>query len=179
MRAAGERLDVQRLRVLPVDPVADAAQPGEVAEVLWRNRSAGHPRDRATSRRGVTSHEEHRPRRTAFQAALPRRSRSLLNLIDNAIRHTPAGGSVIVRAVVHPGGVQIQVNDTGPGLCADTRADPLEARGRSIPPVRPGRRGLVIARTIVEAHGGGLWAGSAARGASVRFYLPATVRTGA
>ena len=37
---------------------------------------------------------------------------------------------------------------------------------------------LVIARTIVEAHGGRLWAGAAARGASVRFYLPATASTG-
>jgi hypothetical protein len=35
VRAAGERLDVQRLRVLPVDPVADAAQPREVAQVLY------------------------------------------------------------------------------------------------------------------------------------------------
>ena len=33
-RAAGERLDVQRLRVLPVDPVADAAQPRQVALVV-------------------------------------------------------------------------------------------------------------------------------------------------
>jgi len=86
---------------------------------------------------------------------------------------------VIVHAVVHPGGVQIQVNDTGPGLSAATRADPPQARGRAIPPARPGPRGLVIARTIVEAHGGRLWAGAAARGASVRFYLPATARTGA
>ena len=49
VRAAGERLDVQRLRVLPVDPVADAAQPREVAQVLRRGGSAGHLRDRATS----------------------------------------------------------------------------------------------------------------------------------
>ena len=60
-----------------------------------------------------------------------------------------------------------------------TQADPLQARGRAIPPARPGPRGLVIARRIVEAHGGRLWAGAAARGASVRFYLPATARTGA
>ena len=43
MRAAGERLDVQRLRVVPVDPVADAAQPREVAQVLRLDGSAGHP----------------------------------------------------------------------------------------------------------------------------------------
>jgi hypothetical protein len=42
VRAAGERLDVQRLRILPVDPVADTAKPCEVAQVLRRGRSAGH-----------------------------------------------------------------------------------------------------------------------------------------
>ena len=42
VRAAGERLDVQRLRVLPVDPVADAAQPREVVQVLRFGGSAGH-----------------------------------------------------------------------------------------------------------------------------------------
>jgi hypothetical protein len=51
LRAAGGRLDVQRLRVVPADPVADAAQPREVAQVLRRDGSAGHLRDRATSRR--------------------------------------------------------------------------------------------------------------------------------
>ena len=45
--AAGERLDVERLRVVPVDPVADAAQPREVPEVLCRRR-AGHVPDAAT-----------------------------------------------------------------------------------------------------------------------------------
>src|SRR6266545_4173631 len=49
VRAAGERLDVQRLRVLPVEPIANAAQPRKVAQVLHRSGSAGHPRDRATS----------------------------------------------------------------------------------------------------------------------------------
>jgi len=45
------RVIVQRLRVLPVDPVADAAQPREVAQVLRRSGSDGHLRDRATARR--------------------------------------------------------------------------------------------------------------------------------
>jgi hypothetical protein len=52
VRAAGERLDVQRLRVLPVDPVPDAAQPSEVAQALRRGGCAGHMRDLATSRLG-------------------------------------------------------------------------------------------------------------------------------
>lgn len=106
-------------------------------------------------------------------------ARVLIILIDNAVRHTPAGGSVVVRARAHPGGVQIQVNDTGPGLRPAAQADPFEHRHSAIPSTRPGRRGLVIARTIVESHGGALWAGSSARGASVRFYLPATASAGA
>jgi hypothetical protein len=45
VRAPGERLDVQRLRVLPVDPVADLAQPCEVTQALSLGRSAGHTHD--------------------------------------------------------------------------------------------------------------------------------------
>src|ERR1700674_3376332 len=55
VRAAGERLDVQRLRVLPVHPVANAAQAREVAQMLSRGWCVGHLRDHATSRREVPS----------------------------------------------------------------------------------------------------------------------------
>jgi len=43
VRAAGERLDIQRLCILPIDPVADPAQPGKVAQVLRLGGSASHP----------------------------------------------------------------------------------------------------------------------------------------
>jgi hypothetical protein len=48
MCAAGKRLDIQRLRVLPVDPVTDTAQPHEIAQALRRVGTTGHLRDRAT-----------------------------------------------------------------------------------------------------------------------------------
>jgi len=48
VRAAGKCLDVQRLRVLAVDPVPDAAEPHEVTEVLRNGGRAGHVHDRAT-----------------------------------------------------------------------------------------------------------------------------------
>ena len=50
VRAAGERLDVQRLCVLPVDPVADAAQSREVAQVIRLGGPTGHMQDRTTHR---------------------------------------------------------------------------------------------------------------------------------
>src|SRR3954451_18483401 len=65
VHAAGERLDVQRLRVLPVDPVADAAKPCKVAQVLRRGWAAGHLRNRATPHRSclapLASHPTPRP----------------------------------------------------------------------------------------------------------------------
>jgi len=99
-------------------------------------------------------------------------SRVLAHLIDNAIRHTPAGGSVIVRGLPHPDGVQVHIDDSGPGPtpshCADMPDRPRVAAASSA-----GGLGLTMARTIVQAHGGTLWAGSPPSGASLRFYLPA------
>jgi hypothetical protein len=50
VRAAGERLDIQRLGVLPVNPVPDATQPREVEQMLLVGGSAGHVFDLAISR---------------------------------------------------------------------------------------------------------------------------------
>src|SRR5262249_36320593 len=57
VRAEGGRRGVRRLRVLPVDPAEDAAQPREVADVLHRGGPADHLRDRAMSRRGSGSED--------------------------------------------------------------------------------------------------------------------------
>jgi len=58
-------------------------------------------------------------------------SRVILNLVDNAIRHSPRKGIVALRALAQPGGVQVQVNDAGPGF---------RARCRSTSSSRPVRR---------------------------------------
>jgi signal transduction histidine kinase len=102
--------------------------------------------------------------------------RVLFNLILNAIRHTPADGSVTVRATVVSDAVQIEVADTGSGIRADERHRVFEAfyRGGSEAARPPGGAGLglAISRAIVEAHGGRMWIADSPMGALVRFTVP-------
>lgn len=105
-------------------------------------------------------------------------SRLLLNLLDNAIRHTPSGGLVMVRAVAHACGVQVQINDTGPGLPPEIRQR-LDGSPPTASALANGRQlGLSIEQSIVQWHGGALWAAPTSRGTSLRFYLPAASARG-
>ena len=97
---------------------------------------------------------------------------ALGNLADNAIRHTPAGGIVAISASRHGDIVRVEVADTGPGIPADAlphvfdrmyRADPARDRATG-----GSGLGLTIARQLVEAHGGTIWAESE-EGAGSRF----------
>ncbi len=104
--------------------------------------------------------------------------RVLTNLVDNALRHTPAGGSVRLDLDPAQGGVRITVSDTGEGIAAEDlphvferfyRAD--RSRGRAS---GGAGLGLAIARHIVELHGGCLSVESApGEGARFSFVLPA------
>jgi signal transduction histidine kinase len=100
----------------------------------------------------------------------------LFNLIQNAIRHTPADGSVTVRAQTRNGGIEIEVADTGEGIAAADRDrvfDPFYRGGSQAPRSRAGTGlGLAISRAIVEAHGGRIWLEDAALGTRIRFSLP-------
>jgi signal transduction histidine kinase len=108
-------------------------------------------------------------------AADPARlERVLRNLVDNALRHTPAGGAVRVEAHRDGPAVRVTVRDTGPGIGADevdrvfdrfyrgerARSRPERGDGRS-----PGAGlGLTIARGLIQAHGGRIWAERPAEG---------------
>ena len=101
--------------------------------------------------------------------------RVLFNLIQNAIRHTPADGSVTVTAEAVNGAIEVEVADTGNGVPADQRDrvfDPF-FRGDEARHDAGAGLGLAISRAIVEAHGGRIWLEDAAVGTRVRFRLPA------
>jgi signal transduction histidine kinase len=102
--------------------------------------------------------------------------RVLFNLLRNAIRHTPADGSVTVRAEAGLEAVMIEVTDTGDGIAPDVRAHVFEPFYRG--PSEAARDtdgaglGLAICRAIVESHGGRIWIDPTEQGTSVRFSLP-------
>jgi signal transduction histidine kinase len=103
--------------------------------------------------------------------------RVLFNLIQNAIRHTPADGSVVVRARPAGDAVEIEIADTGDGIAAGERERVFEPFFRGgAQAARPGNGaglGLAISRAIVEAHGGRIWLEDAPRGTRVHFSVPA------
>jgi signal transduction histidine kinase len=100
----------------------------------------------------------------------------LTNLIDNAVKYSPAGSEVEVHAYPENGRVRIDVHDHGPGIAKEDQKLIFEKFGRitGTGATRPGTGlGLFIARSIAEAHGGELEVHSAPdQGATFTLELP-------
>lgn len=100
----------------------------------------------------------------------------LANLLDNALRHTPAGGRVDVTLAERSGFVRVQVADTGEGIPADQLHAVFE-RFHRVDPSRVSSDGggsglgLTIARAIVNDHGGTLEATSPGIGKGTTFVM--------
>jgi signal transduction histidine kinase len=102
--------------------------------------------------------------------------RAIGNLLDNAIRVTPQGGTIELRVVRDADGVRVEVADTGPGVATDDQSKVFqrfyqgskhrEQRGSS-------GLGLAIVKRVAELHGGRVGLDSApARGATFWMLLP-------
>jgi signal transduction histidine kinase len=127
--------------------------------------------------RGIVAANRIPPDLPMIEADRERIHQLLFNLLDNAFRFSPPGGTVTVRAVQSNGWCEVAVEDEGPGIPAEHlglvferfyRVDPSRSRedgGTGI--------GLAIARSVVDAHGGRIWAESDEGGGSTfHFVLP-------
>lgn len=117
-----------------------------------------------------------------LQADEDRLEQVLTNLLDNAFRHTPEGGTVAVTAHMEPGGqgkqLHATVTDTGVGIPSDDlrfifdrfyKADKARVRGES----GGTGLGLSIVKNIIDAHHGSIWADSEiGKGTAFHFLLP-------
>ena len=98
----------------------------------------------------------------------------LINLLDNAVKHTPGGSPIEITAWAREDAVTIKIADRGPGLPPgdEDRVFDKFYRGHGVAS-RGAGLGLAICRGIVEAHGGYIWAENRPEGGvAFRFTIP-------
>jgi signal transduction histidine kinase len=107
-----------------------------------------------------------------------RLSQLFINVLDNAVKHSPKGTSVEVGSATQDGHVVIRVRDRGAGIPAGAEARVFERFYRGGDVEREGAGlGLAIAQAIAQAHGGHIEARNVEGGAEFRVVLPAAVRS--
>jgi len=158
------------LLTLVKDRAGDAEQqlaltPGDVTEVA---RTAAERAKIMTAGSERTIQTEISDRTLSAAIDADRLLQLLLNLVENAIRHSPPGGTITIGAAEHDGRVELWVDDEGLGIPEEERELVFDPFYRS-PRDRSSRDGgsglgLAIARSIVVAHGGSLIAESSASG---------------
>jgi signal transduction histidine kinase len=100
----------------------------------------------------------------------------LLNLVGNAVKFTPEGGRVWVRADSEDGAVRVEVGDTGPGIAPEDHERiflEFQQAGRDAGKPQGTGLGLALARKFVEMHGGKIWVESeVGKGSRFFFTIP-------
>jgi two-component system sensor histidine kinase BaeS len=163
---------VEDLRTLSLTESASlslARESVDLAVLVNQTLESFRPRAEAA---GVALREQMVEEVPAVDADPARLGSVLANLLSNAIRHTPAGGTVTVSAREAGDMVEIEVTDTGTGIPPDLLPNVF---GRFVrgPGSEGSGLGLAIARDLVVAHGGTIIVESPpGRGTTFRFTLP-------
>ena len=146
------------LQAITVAPLVDSCVRGVAAEARAR---------------GVTL-EQRLDDAPPVRCAPDQVERVLLNLLTNALQHTPSDGAIAVLLDAGDDYVTVSVEDTGSGLTPEAARRMFDRFWRSDPARNGGTGlGLAIARGLVEAQGGRIWAETVATGgARVSFTLP-------
>ncbi|WP_426561808.1 HAMP domain-containing sensor histidine kinase [Angustibacter sp. McL0619] len=110
----------------------------------------------------------------SFVADQDRLHQVLANLLDNAARHSPPGGTVTARARASAGTVQLDVIDQGPGIDARDRGRVFDRFHRGGASALDGGTGLglAIARWVVDLHEGTIRVAESTSGCDIRVTLP-------
>lgn len=108
----------------------------------------------AAKTRGINLHAQLDARLPLVNADIAMIERVLTNLIDNALRHTPPGGSVQIELQVLADRVQIAVIDSGEGIAAEFLAKLFDRDSPLSRQARGGGLGLLIVARIIAMHGG-------------------------
>jgi signal transduction histidine kinase len=144
-------------------------EPVEVAVLVNSTLTAVQP---MADSAGVKLESAVAPGTPAINADPARVRGVLMNLLSNAMRYTPSGGTITVGAQPSGDAVAISVRDTGQGIPPELRARVFERFVKA--PGSPGAGlGLAISKDIVTAHGGAIEVMSeVGKGTEVRFTLP-------
>jgi signal transduction histidine kinase len=149
----------------------------------------------AFQRKGVKLDTSFDPSIPTFRFDYQKVQQAAANLLDNALKHTPAGGSVTLRAAPHfwerrvaaiapteerrrfrlprPNSVEVSVTDSGPGIAAEHHQEIFEDFVRVDRNTSGMGLGLAIAKRLVQAHRGKIWVESESRsGSTFTFLLP-------
>lgn len=149
----------------------------------------------AFQRKGVRLDAAFDPSIPNFRFDYQKVQQAAANLLDNALKHTPAGGSVTLRAMPHfwerrvseaippqerrrfrlprPNSVEVSVKDTGPGISAEHHQEIFEDFVRVDRNTTGMGLGLAIAKRLVQAHRGKIWVESETKdGSKFTFLLP-------
>lgn len=170
-RLVDDLLDLSRIESGRWQPALVAIDLEEMGAEVWSDFSA------RAAEHGVAFHVQVGPGAATLLADAEGVRLVLRNLFDNALRYTPAGGSITFRGVVAEEGIALLVEDTGTGIPQEHltriferfyRVDPSRSRAEGGTGL-----GLAIVRHTVEAHGGRVAAESQlGRGTTITCWFP-------